>query len=501
MNGCMKQESTQFLAENSELTFPSPFAIAIDDMGWMGGGSLKAVNGPSRLGIKRDLTASDYQAVIDIAKGAGIRLQGLFILCELDRANVCATVPTSTQYGSQWDNSRYIGEEQIRIMDLVKSNAAYLEFGLHGVGHEFWQDGIMHRAEWYNTDKNHPWDERDIRNHLELFKEIMAQYGLTRENGHSFPESFVPCAYSYYWNPSAEPYSLGKLLNAEGVRFANTLFSYITELNPPEAKSGGFDNGVLVIDRYNHGNPWYEPASLPRDAIDDFQTDMIETHFANLLATDDFLQPALNEKWISFFKEVQANPGKYLAKNTEQFYSQWILKRYVKTEKLEPYKLQIDTRNIPDWAYENGFITNMVLKAPLLPNEVISKATVNGKEIPACFIDEGYAMLYLPYLESGVHVFEMEKGAQWQEGLVMHDGTYNVYGSRITSSQLIFDLRVYGEQTIRVATSHIPKSIESSNSNMTVKYLDYDSDKMVLTFLITARDIQGETGTITVDLH
>jgi hypothetical protein len=486
--------------KETEIVFPNPFAVAIDDMGWMGGGSLGDNNGPFRLGFKRDISHKDYQAVIEIGKRVGVRFQGLFILCEMDRLNLCARVPSSTSYGKDWDNKQYIGEEQLLIMNLVREEAGYLEFGLHGVGHEFWVGGVRNRAEWYNLEKNHPWPEKDIRNHLELFTDILGQYGLTPEKGHSFPESFVPCAYGYFWNPSGDPYSLGKILNEYGVRFANTLFSYIPELNPPEAKTGGYDHGVFVIDRYNHGNLWHEPASLPKDSIEHFQTDMIESHFANWLATDDFLQHDLNDAWVKFFREVQSHPEKYLAKNTEQFYSQWILKQYAQFEPINSHKAIIDTRNVPAWAYQGNFINNLVLKYPLGIGKVISKATLNGIEIPSICIDQGWVMLYLPVREPGVYTFELTEGESWQKGMVINDGTYNVYNLNKNDNEIIIDVRVYGTQVVKIVTGQSPTTIFSSVNNLKVLNWSFDKNEGIVSVNVSAHDIQGESGSLILKL-
>ena len=157
-----------------DVTFPRAFAIAIDDIGWNQGSSLGNEGGPWRAGVRREMNIKDYMPIVAIAKGAGIRLQGLFVLSEMDRANVCAKYPTITKQGAKFDNSKNVNDEQIQIMNYVKDNAAYFEFGLHGVGHEHFTDGVRSRAEWYDTDHHKPWPEQDSRDHLKCFIEIMA---------------------------------------------------------------------------------------------------------------------------------------------------------------------------------------------------------------------------------------------------------------------------------------------------------------------------------------
>lgn len=188
------------LIENNEheIIIPRAFAFAIDDLGWNIGTSIGANGGqgPYRTGINKRMAQSDYRAIIEVGKAVGVRIQGLFVLCEMDRANVCAKYPTTTMYGKDWDNSEIVCDEQNEIMAYVRDNAAFLEFGIHGVGHEYWPEK-MHkiRAEWYNREDKKPWPEEILVDHFRCFKEILAQYGLTPENGHSLPESFVPGSY------------------------------------------------------------------------------------------------------------------------------------------------------------------------------------------------------------------------------------------------------------------------------------------------------------------
>ncbi|NJK98270.1 MAG: hypothetical protein HC905_28175 [Bacteroidales bacterium] len=191
----------------------------------------------------------------------------------------------------------------------------------------FWINGVKHSSEWYDLENNKPYPEKEIRDHVKLFGEILSQYKLDSVYGHSFPESFVPCRYSFYWNPTGD-YSLGKVLNDFGIRYANTSFSWIKELSPPIKEGGGIDHGVLVIDRTYLGNKWYELASLPSDNFKKSKNGIIETHFPNWLASDYFLQDELNQKWIDYYRKIQQTREFYFARNTEQFYSQWYYRKY-----------------------------------------------------------------------------------------------------------------------------------------------------------------------------
>ena len=477
-----------------KILFPKPFAVVVDDLGWLHGGSQDPQNGPYRLGFKRDLVAQDYLPIVEIGKAVGVRIQSVFVLCELDRENAVAQLPSATREGGKWNNTANVSPEQIKIMDTVKTQSAYLEFGLHGVGHEFWENGRRRRAEWYNLQDKRPWSETEIRAHLEMFKKVMAQYGLTKEMGHSFPESFVPTAYSYFWNPSGNPYSLGKILREYGVKFVNTAFSEIQELHPPAKGSGGFDNGVLVVDRHNFGNEWWEPATLPRQPIAEFDTDIIEAHWANLLATDDIFQTTVNGKWIAYLQSIEATEDHYLAKNTEQFYSQWLYKRNCTVTEPEPGRVVIDNRRMPQEAYRTGMVGPMVLKVKLSSGLHLSKATLNGQPIPSVQESQGFAHLYLPALPPEVAELKYEFGDHLPDSTVLNAGTYNVYARSTVGNSVRFKVRMYGEQDLTITTTSKPSSVTSSNPRLNVLNVRFDPKARTTTITLKAHDIQGESG-------
>ncbi len=124
------------------IVFPRPFAFAIDDFGWIIGNDhgYGDHQGPFRIGIDRKMDVSNYKSVVKVAETKRIRLVGLFILGEMDRLNILGKYLTTNPDGKNWNNSKNISEEQIEIMDYVKENAAHLEFGLHGILHEYWPE-------------------------------------------------------------------------------------------------------------------------------------------------------------------------------------------------------------------------------------------------------------------------------------------------------------------------------------------------------------------------
>jgi hypothetical protein len=490
----MEPENTKPTTKASWIIFPRAFAVAIDDLGWNRGSHKGAVGGPARLCIRRDMDIRDYKPIVETGKACGIRIQGLFVLCEMDRQNVCAKYPTTTQSGKNFDNSENIGPTQVEVMQYVKDNAAYLEFGLHGIGHEHWDNGVKIRAEWYDKENDKPYPEEDTRDHIRCFKEIMSQYGWSPENGQSFPQSFVPCSYALYWNPKGE-YSTGKILGENGVKYANTMFSEIPELNPPE--DGGIDHGMHVINRLTYGNEYKDLGKVPQGLVKTYITDVIESHWPNWLAIDDYLQPALTQQWIDFYKNIQSDPDHYLAKNTEQLHSQWLYKKYTVLSGQEGGIVTIDNRQMPAVVYENDLLGNMVLKVPLKNEEHVSKALLNGKPVASYFEEAGYGFIYLPPLKAEMYRFEYETGSDQMHVFVNNDGTYNVYHVTIAKNLVEFAIRMYGTQVVKIKCRN-PESISSENPGLQILSSDYDKIARILLLKIHGRDMQGETGKLKI---
>jgi len=482
------------MIQNNRLHLPKPFMVAVDDVGWMNGGSLSETGGPWRIGFERKMKVRDYHPFVEIGKAVGVRFQTLFVLAEMDRLNILKNYPTATQEGKKRDNSDNIAPMQFEIMNYVKNNANHIEFGLHGVGHEHWENGKRTRAEWYDMENDKPWPEEDLHAHVKAYKEILSQYGLSEENGHSFPESFVPCAWAYYWNPNGE-YSTGKVVQKYGVKFINTWFEMIPELNPPIEFGGGFDHGTLVVNRYNYGNDWYMAGTTPTKPLKEFKSFVIESHWSNWLATDYFLQKEVNKKWIEFLTGIQKSKTHYLAKNSEQFFSQWLYMKFAKTITGADNKLIIDNSNMPDEAYEFDLLNTLVLRIKLEKGTHISEANIDGISPASYYEDEGWGFLYFPRPEKKKYEVNYRIGKNYPKEYIYHSGTYNVYSFLHQGNKIIIEIKVYGTDILEIVADR-PKRVISSNKNLQVVSKSYDDSKRLLKLTLRAHDIQGEKGII-----
>ncbi len=246
------------------LSVPKPMAIDIDDLGWKEGWDLHESGGPYRLGLPRGRVMSlpDYEVLVYLSNAVGVRLKCLFIMSEFDRSNLCARYPTTNEKGSAWDNSALVSDRDFTVMDYVKENAAHIEFGLHGVRHEFW-DARTHtssRAEWADNGKKRPYDV--LWGHLECFKKLIEQYGM------DFPRSVRTAAANYYYSPS-DPEDSGALMRAWGVKYATLPDrEYVT------------DHGLMVLLR-SGGIAWDAANSAPNTYP---KTEFMTSHWANFVA-------------------------------------------------------------------------------------------------------------------------------------------------------------------------------------------------------------------------
>ncbi len=107
-------------------TIPHGLTIDIDDLGWQGGSDLSDNNGPYRIGT-RAMNFKDYQQVVQVGKYLGVRLGTYWVFSELDRFNICARteynlpvgISDMTEYGLDWDNSKYVNDSNMLLKNLA----------------------------------------------------------------------------------------------------------------------------------------------------------------------------------------------------------------------------------------------------------------------------------------------------------------------------------------------------------------------------------------------
>jgi hypothetical protein len=225
------------------------------------------------------------------------------------------------------------------------------------------------------------------------------------------------------------------------------------------------------------------------------ETDIVESHWSNWLASEDVLQAEVTKKYVDYYNQIQRLPDRFLARNTEQLHSQWLYNKYTEVVEDEPGIVEINNIQMPVDAYQNDIIGNMVLKLKLEPNQHITDASINGNLIPSYFEEEGFAFLYLPPLEKKRYTLLYTPGHSLMPVHVFNNGTYNVYSILKTGNQIHIKLKMYGRQTVNIQCIK-PQYITPSNSGLIVESYTYLPDSGRLEIDLNAKNMQGTCGNL-----
>jgi hypothetical protein len=302
--------------ESLKVFIPMPLQVVIDDVGWWSGEDGSSRQEPYRTGINRSHVPADYEAIADLGRALGIRPQAAFILCEWDRENILRKLPTSTWMGEGWDNSRWIGPWLEEAAEIIRQNQEHFEITIHGIGHEYWEDGRFTRAEW--TDSNgrmRPVDQVEL--HLEYFEKLMDQHDLG-----PFPKSFVPTAFRHSFGPSdGRDISLAEILKRWGVNYINTPFKSIHHRDRIQYEYFGMDSGVITIDRGEDEFPWL---TFPADPSAEIKGPTCGMHWPNMLHPLPERNSEIVERWVKHLKPYDDRPDRMLARDSVVFQHQLI---------------------------------------------------------------------------------------------------------------------------------------------------------------------------------
>lgn len=293
---------------------PMPLQVVLDDVGWWSGRDGSKENEPFRTGAPRDHVPADYAAIASLGRRIGAKPQACMILGEWDTRNLLAKLPTSQWMGAKWDNQRWVGPWLEEAAEILRANRDHIELALHGLGHEYWLDGKMTRAEWHNCETGVMWPVDQVRAHLEMFSTLLDQYRLG-----PFPKVHCPCAGGHRFGDGER--GIDGLLHAFGVRYTGTPFMRMACSRATQHQRFGIDAGVLTIDRQYDLVPWYEiDAQLPADVAGP----IAGMHWPNILHRD----PARNEevvaRWAAFFIAMGKRYERVLTRDSASTWTQYV---------------------------------------------------------------------------------------------------------------------------------------------------------------------------------
>ncbi len=322
-----------FSNKNISAIIPLPIQVIIDDVGWWSGKDETVNQGPYRTGINRNHVVADYQAVIDLGKALGIRPQAATILCEWDRKNILKDVPHSNWMGKNWDNSKWVGPWLEEAADLIKSNQEHFELSLHGLAHEWWEDGKVSRAEWAEEMSGIMRPKEIVEQHLDAFGEILNQNNL----GSLFPKSFIPTNFCHTFGVSeGRNISMAQILKSRGFTYINTDFQWrFHGIENVQHGLFGVDSGVLTVDRGHDLLDWNIIGKIPSGKIEGATCGM---HWANILHPNPEQNSEIVDGWVKLLSPYNNKLETMLAKNSLEFQKQ--LAHHVTT------KVEVDSNEI-----------------------------------------------------------------------------------------------------------------------------------------------------------
>lgn len=312
------------LLQNVQVFIPMPIQVVIDDVGWWSGEDGSKRQEPYRTGINRNHVPADYQAIVELGKALDIRPQAATILCEWDKENILRKLPTSTWMGKNWDNSKWVGEWLDEAAEIIRKNQGHFELTVHGIGHEYWENGTFTRAEW--TDSNGQMRPQDqVEKHLDFFEILMNQHNLG-----PFPKSFVPAAFRHSFGPSqGRDVSLAELLKKKGINYINSPFESMYNADRIQYKHFGFDAGVITIDRGSDEFPWL---TFPGNPYKVLTGPTCGLHWPNMLHPDPKRNLEVVQKWINYLEPYNEKTEMMLAPDSVDFQHQLIHHSLTKTE-------------------------------------------------------------------------------------------------------------------------------------------------------------------------
>lgn len=304
------------------LSIPMPLLVTIDDAGWWLGQDGSAVDQPFRTGMPRVHCPEDYTALIALGRCLDMKIPAGFVLCEWDRTQLLRGLPSATWMAEQWKSPFTDIETKEKAAQIIQNGSEYLEVAVHGVGHEFWDQGRMFRSEFHDTKgKMRPRDL--VKKHLEYFFRLMASFGLAKA-----PRIFIPPALHHGFGKGAKGFQT--IARSFGIQYIPLVFSRADCSIAPQLPGLGWEEGVLLMERGISQTKWNQVAAPPAFS---FNSPVLALHWANILHPDpdrnmeviyawsDFLKKGAKENQVVLSRDISACLTQYLNATQSRIYA------------------------------------------------------------------------------------------------------------------------------------------------------------------------------------
>ncbi len=295
------------------VTIPLPFLVTVDDVGWWNGQDGSAVNQPFRTGMDRRHCLADYQALIALGEKLNMRIPAGFVMCEWDRTGLLRQLPSATWMGEQWRAQSENLDLKQEAARLIKNARAFIEPAVHGVGHEFWENGRLSRSEFHNRSGTmRPRDE--VKKHLEYFFRLMGQYGLDTNL-----RLFIPPALNHSFGNGEKGFQ--SIARDFGLRYITLRFDKAKCHAQPQFPTIGQESGIMVMDRGKSDIPWNRTAPEPEF---DFDRPLLPLHWANILHKNPENNRDVVNAWATFITRVARKRQALPARDISVCFTQYL---------------------------------------------------------------------------------------------------------------------------------------------------------------------------------
>ncbi|WP_028581469.1 hypothetical protein [Desulfogranum japonicum] len=323
-----------------EIIIPKPLFLVVEDVGWWQGQDGSSRQEPFRTGMPRKHCLADYEALSYLAKQLSMRILLAMVLCEWDSNDFLQKVGGATWMEESWNNHLNRGPWLEETAHYLRKHQDDLEIALHGVGHEFWQDGRMYRTEFHDNDC---WmrSPEIIKTHLDAFGELLDQHNLG-----AFPRSFIPPALKHSFGNG--PDSFQSILHQYGIHFVTTRFSRTRRFSPPLAKHITWEENVLVLERGMSPTPWNVVAASPERPLNG---PIVALHWSNLLHPDPGRNYEVVSRWITAIRKSADDAATILVPDIQTCWSQYC---HQQLGQLVPMNsgILVNRKNLPPSSYK-----------------------------------------------------------------------------------------------------------------------------------------------------
>jgi hypothetical protein len=323
-------------------SLPMPIFLVIEDVGWWQGVDGSSWNEPFRNAFGRRHCLADYRALNRLAKRLSMRIALGMVMGEWDRTNFLGDVAGATWMGRSWKNTINQGPWLDETSQYLRDHRSSLELALHGICHEYWQDGVMLRSEFHDSNgRMRPWEV--VKSHLEAFADLLEQNGLP-----DFPRLFIPPALNHSFGNGDD--SMQALLHSFGIDYVTTRFDRARRYSEPMHPHITWESGVGLLERGISPVHWEVTASQP---IWQKANPIVPLHWGNLLHLDPERNNEIVDGWAEILLIKAAGLEYILAEDLASCWRQAAV-FYLADLRQNRSSITVDLRALPDLSCFSG---------------------------------------------------------------------------------------------------------------------------------------------------